>query len=283
MGLYVAWVGGASYTRVRCGKKMTNTTELFEAREYPPTGKEMVGSAALVTGFAGKLDDLNQAATDLAATGSHTIVYTHHPRVLLGGNPYALPALIGDVADHFRSHTADDVPRRYGGVSLGGAIASGMQKADPEAKPGLYAATGIDLAELVKRRYLFRAMARIVHHTNLSEAFANYSLEDLRAEWEEIQTPPSTPFAITLGTRDLIVRPGAMEQNVTRWQLDNPGIQVKWLPWLGHNATLKWYDGNIRTMLAMADKAPAQSAAVTTIPRQAPTTIAQRAATYTAD
>ncbi|HVS58529.1 MAG TPA: hypothetical protein VHD60_02190 [Candidatus Saccharimonadales bacterium] len=237
-------------------QKPTHMIETFSARVYEPQGQDCRESDTLVKGFAGKPEDLHKAATRLATLGHRVLVYTHNPRIILDGDPGALPRLITDVIDHFMENTADDLPRRYGGVSLGGAIASGMQKADPEAKPGLYAATGIDLAELVKRRYLFRAMARIVHRASLSEAFANYSLEDLRAEWKEIQIPPSTPFAIALGTRDLIIRPGRIEPTLARWQKDNPDIEVKWLPGRGHNATLKWYDDSIDTMLALAEKIP---------------------------
>jgi hypothetical protein len=221
----------------------------WEAAEYGSgNGSEAV---ALVAGFDGKTDTLDHAARDLTAAGCDVVVYQYAPEVLLDGQPEHLPNLIRTLSTDFQQRTADYPRRRYGGVSLGGAIAASMQKNEAFPEPGLYAATGIDAAALVMNNRLFRAMVRAIHRINIRRAFeANgHTLPGLQELWQDVHTPPTTAFTLALGGLDRIVRPREIIPIVTTWRKNNDGVRIISNPWLGHNGTIKWFNSNIRSML----------------------------------
>jgi hypothetical protein len=220
----------------------------FTAVEYGDGGKEVV---ALVTGFAGKVRDVEQAATDLVRTGRDAVVYTYHPRILLDGDPKLLPQMIETLGRDFVQRTPDHLRRRFGGVSLGGAIAAGMQKDYATPERGLLAATGVDAAHLVMENPAFGSMVLAVHHINIRRAYLRngYSLADLREEWHNVQVPPRTPFTIAVGGLDYIVQQREIMPKLTAWKKENPGIHIIRKPWLGHNGTIKWFNRNIMSML----------------------------------
>lgn len=220
----------------------------FEAHEYGSGNAEAV---ALVTGFDGKVGHLEQAARDLVVSGRDVVVYTYGTEVLLGGDGTHLPSLIQTIGTDFQSRTQFHTRRRFGGVSLGGPIAAGMQKACPNPEPGLYAATGIDAADLVMNHRLFRALVRRFHDTDTRQVFSDneHTVDTLRELWRDIQIPPSTPFTLVLGGLDPIVRFGAMRPKVTAWKAGNPNIRMISRPLLTHTGTRKWFNDNCARLL----------------------------------
>lgn len=221
----------------------------FTAVEYGDGDNEEV--VALVTGFAGKVGDVEQAATDLVATGRDAVVYTYHPRILLAGDPELLPDFIDTLSTDFLNRTPEHVRRRFGGVSLGGAIAAGMQKEYATPERGLLAATGVDAAHLVMENPAFGLMVRAVHHINIRRVYERngYTLSDLRERWHDVQVPPQTPFTIAVGGLDYIVQQREIMPKLQAWKRENSDIRIIRKPWLGHNGTIKWFNRNIGSML----------------------------------
>jgi hypothetical protein len=222
----------------------------FRATEYGSGNAEAV---ALVAGFAGETLQLDVAARSLAAIGRDTVLYTYHPDVLLAGDPDQLPQLAASLGEDFQARTADHIRRRFGGVSLGGAIASNMQKECPNPEPGVYAATGTDAADLVMRDALFRAIVLVTHRTDVRKAFTSkgHTIDDLREAWSEIHTPPATAFSLALGGLDRIVKYRHMRAKVAAWQEGNPSIRTHVLPRLGHNATIRWFNNNCASLIGV--------------------------------
>lgn len=211
-------------------------------------------AVALVAGLDGNSKDLEQAACDLADTGRDAVVYTHHPRILLAGEAQLLPKFIDTLSADFIERTADHERHRFGGVSLGGAIAAGMQRnyeAYENPERGLYGATGIDAAELVMKNCLFRAVVMATHRFDVRQKYKDngYTLADLKAEWQDIQTPPTTAFSLALGGLDYIVQQRKIMSKMAVWQQQNADIKIIRKPWLGHTGTIKWFNGNISSML----------------------------------
>ena len=221
----------------------------YKAHEYGNgDGKEAI---ALVAGFAGPVGDLEQAAVDLARSGRDTIVYTYDKRILLAGESHLLPDFIETLHQDFNARTTEYAHHRYGGVSLGGAIAAGMQKKDSDPEHGLYAATGINAAELVLRHQLFRALIMAVHRIDIRKTFEKngHTLDDLKETWHHIHTAPTTPFSIALGGLDYIVQRRKMARQLDDWHKTNSGIHVIHKPWLGHNGTIKWFNAHATELI----------------------------------
>jgi hypothetical protein len=220
----------------------------YEAYEYGEGSGEAV---ALVTGFAGQVSNLDNAAKDIVSSGRDAVVYTYDPRIFLAGDAELLPQSIDELSADFLARTANHSRRRYGGVSLGGAIAVGMQKKDTDPQPGMFAATGIDAAELVMNNLLFRTVVLKAHGVDVHRAFTRngYTLASLQERWQDIQIPPATPFTIALGGLDYIVRMRKIMRKMAQWQAGNHDIRVIRKPWLGHNGTMEWFNNNITEML----------------------------------
>jgi hypothetical protein len=220
----------------------------FRAKEYGD-GEEIV---ALVTGFAGNVNQLDQAARDLARTGRGAVVYAYHTGVLLEGDPTQLPTLIDEISDDFAERATSRAYLRFCGVSLGGPIAAGMQKkfAEQNPRPGLYAATGTNLAELVTRHSWFRLLIAATHRKDLHRLYKGYTLDELNAAWSDVHTPPATPFSIVLGGLDRVVHYRKTSSKIASWQATNPGIQSLHLPRLGHNGTIRWFNNNCTELIA---------------------------------
>lgn len=209
-------------------------------------------AVALVTGFAGKVADLEQAACDLAATGRDAVLYTYDPRILLAGDAELLPNFIDTLNTDFLTRTADHPRKRFVGVSLGGAIAANMQKLHDNPEYSLYAATGGDAAELVLRNRLFGAVVLAVHHVNIRQAYAHhgYELADLQERWKELQALPPTPFTVVLGGMDYIVRERKIRSDVALLQAERSDVRVIRKPWLGHTGTIKWLNTHAASLLS---------------------------------
>ena len=221
----------------------------YKAHEYGNGNSNE--AVALVAGFNGPVSDLEQAATDLAHSGHDAVVYTYHPRILLAGESCLLPEFIETLHEDFTTRTTDCQRRRYGGVSLGGAIAVGMQKKDLNPEHGLYAATGINAAELVMKQRLFRALILATHRIDIQRAFEKngHTLESLKHQWRHVHIPPMTPFTVVLGGMDYVVQQRKMVRELKTWRETNDHINVIHRPWLGHNGTIKWYNNNILKLL----------------------------------
>ncbi len=230
----------------------------YEAAEYGDGNDQAV---ALVAGFDGGIDQLDQAARDLASNGHDAVVYAYDKEILLKGDGRLLLDSATALSNDFVRRTSDHASRRFAGVSLGAAIAAGMQKAESTPAPGLYAASGIDAAKLVMRNPMFRAMVRAVHGVDIRRAYERhgYTLADLQEEWQELQAPPITPFAVVLGGLDYIVRNREILPKIKAWQAEN-NIRVLHKPWLGHNGTIRWFGANI---LSVLNPEPPAEAAIT--------------------
>ncbi|USN96156.1 MAG: hypothetical protein H6797_03700 [Candidatus Nomurabacteria bacterium] len=221
----------------------------YQAHEYGNGDNEEV--VALVAGFNGPLTDLEQAAIDIVHTGRDAVVYTYDKRILLAGQSNLLPEFIETLHEDFTTRTAEYSRHRYGGVSLGGAIAIGMQKKDEHPEHGLYAATGINAAELVMRHHLFRALIMATHCIDIRKMFEKngHTLGDLKERWQHIQMPPETSFTVVLGGMDYIVQQRKMIRELKSWQEKNDKVRIIRKPWLGHNGTIKWFNNNAATLL----------------------------------
>lgn len=221
----------------------------YTAHEYGNGDSDEV--VALVAGFNGPVDNLEKAATDLVQSGRDAIVYTYHPRILLAGHSHLLPEFIETLHEDFVTRTSEYSRRRYGGVSLGGAIAVGMQKKDINPEHGLYAATGINAAELVMKQRLFRALVLATHHIDVQRAFERngHTLESLKNQWHHVHVPPATPFTVVLGGMDYVVQQRKMVRELKTWRETNDRINVIRKPFLGHNGTIKWFNTHITELL----------------------------------
>lgn len=221
----------------------------YKAHEYG--NGNSVEAVALVAGFAGPVKDLEQAAIDLASTGRDAVVYTYDKQILLAGESHLLPEFIETLHKDFETRSADHILRRYGGVSLGGAIAAGMQKEDENPRHGLYAATGINAAELVMQHQLFRAVILAVHKVDIRKAFekTGHTIHDLREKWQYLHTAPTSGLTIALGGLDYIVQKRKISRELNEWHKTNNNIHVIHKPWLGHTGTIKWYNSHITELL----------------------------------
>lgn len=229
-----------------------NGHDSFRAVEYGSgEGQEAV---ALVTGFAGNVRQLDKAASDLSALGRDVVVYDYSPQVLLEGDSGLLPQLIDTLYGDFQERTSGHERKRFGGVSLGGAIASGMQKQHPSPEPGLFAATGADAARLIMRNGLFNAIVKRFHGVDIRKTYrANgYTMEDLQALWQDINQPPDTAFSITLGSMDYIIPIRRMKRTIAGWKSNNPDIQSRYLPHRGHNGTIRWFNEHCAELIERA-------------------------------
>lgn len=231
----------------------------YKAIEYGGGNSDEV--VALVAGFAYKNSNLETAGSDLeiagralAARGWDAVVYEYHPCVLTAGDGDLLPELINTLSDDFLARTDGHAKRRFAGVSLGGGIAVNMQKKYDNPERGLFAATGVDAAELVMKNRLFQAMVRAIHHIDIVRAYQEngYTLASLRDKWRTVQEPPKTPITMALGGLDYIVNQRKMMRQIAEWRTVNPDIRVIRKPWLDHNRTIRWFSTNI-TSLVEAD------------------------------
>lgn len=207
---------------------------------------------ALVTGFAGNVMQLDQAARDLAGMGRDVVVYDYPPDVLLSGDGEQLPRLIDDLSEDFQERAAGHEKLRLGGVSLGGAVAAGMQKQCTDPEPGLYAATGTNPAELVLKHELFGAIVRKVHGVDIRRAFSTkgYTLDVLQESWRDINRPPDTGFSITLGAMDYIIPYHRIKSRIANWRQTNPEIRTHYLWRQGHGGTIKWFNAHCAELLS---------------------------------
>lgn len=224
----------------------------YTAVEYGDGDSEE--AVALVAGFGGLISDVEQAAKDLAETGRDVVAYAYHPRVLSAGDGELLPQFIETLSTDFRERTPDYYRRRFGGVSLGGAIASGMQKSyekynNPER--GLYAATGSEADDVVMKNHIFRAIVWASHRIDIRRAYERngYTPVDLRERWNDIQIPPLTPTTVVLGGLDLIIQQHKVLSRAKEWRAAGRDVRVIRKPWLNHNRTIKWFNDNIISLL----------------------------------
>lgn len=221
----------------------------FGATEYGEgNGHE---SVALVTGLAGSVNDLEQAAMDLSRSGRDSVVYTYPPDILLDGNPHLLPSLINTLSNDFNNRTDSATAKRFGGVSLGGAVAAGMQKLEVAPETGLYAASGCNAAELVMKNLAFSAVIKLTHRLDIKKVYTDngHSIESLNEVWSDIHTTPDTPFTLAIGGLDIITRRHKIMKNIREWRKTNDDIKVINLPFRGHNGTISWYNQNITSLL----------------------------------
>lgn len=230
---------------------MNTRPVIYQAKHFASvTAHEAV---ALVAGFNGHASDLGRAAVSLAMSGRDVFVYAPEPDILLSGDPALLPAYATETARQFRAYAADYPARRYSGYSLGGGIAANMQKNDPEALPGLYAATGIDAARLVTSNVMFRAMVYALHKTDIRRRYAErgYGNEQLARTWQPFQEPPHS-FTLALGALDYIVRPREIRQKLASWQ-PNHAMRIIQVTGCGHNGMKRWFNAHV---LSMVDELP---------------------------
>lgn len=220
-------------------------SNLYKCQEF---GEGNRAAFALVAGFDGKIRQLETAGRYLARIGFDSVVYEHRPEALLDGDPEILPRLSRAMSDDFLRRTPDHRERDYGGVSLGGGIAGGMQAADARAGFGIYGATGADLARITLENPYFRFLVKLFHKVDIRRAFGSYSLGELQASWQAMQQPPRTPFSLTIGERDLIVRPREILPKAAAWQRQRPDVRLVRVPH-GHSGTIKWLNGNIAALL----------------------------------
>ncbi len=206
---------------------------------------------ALVTGFGSKPGEFDRAGRSLVATGRDAVVYTYHPGVLLEGDAELLPELISAMSEDFEERAAGYPHRRYGGASLGGAIAANMQKRYDTPERGFYAATGGDAAEIIMKNRWFGAIVLAAHRVDIRRAFARhgYTHDDLQERWRDIQTPPTTPLTIALGGLDLIMRERKILPKIADWRAAGNDVRIIRKPWGGHNGMIKWFDANIASLL----------------------------------
>lgn len=222
---------------------------LYKVVEYG--NGESDEAVALVSGFAGKIRDLDQAGRDLANGGRDVLVYEYSPEVLLDGDSNHLPELIDTLNEDFVNRTPEHLRRRFGGVSLGGGVAAGMQKKHLKVERGLYAATGVDVAELIMNHCLFNAMVKSVHGVDIRRVYESKgdTLHSLREKWHDLQNPPDTALTLALGGLDYIVRTQKILPKIKQWHAENRDIRVIHRPWSGHSGTIKWFNRNIDSML----------------------------------
>jgi hypothetical protein len=223
-----------------------NGERRFLAREYGD-GDEVM---ALVVGLTGEVDQLDHAAAYLAATGRGAVVYQYPSGVLLDGDPTQLPQLVDTLSEDFAQRSSGHRVR-LGGVSLGGAIAAGMQNNihSQDFEPGMFAATGINLGELVKSQPWFRMLIAATPRQDIRSAFRHHSLDELNEVWHSINTPPTTPFTIALGGLDRVVPYRKLRRKVAHWQASNSGINALHLPRLTHGGTIRWFNENCARLL----------------------------------
>lgn len=221
----------------------------YKAHEYGDGNSDEI--VALVAGFNGPVDNLEKAATDLVQSGRDAIVYTYHPRILLAGHGHLLPEFIDTLHEDFITRTSEYSRRRYGGVSLGGAIAVGMQKKDTDPEHGLYAATGINAAELIMKQCVFRALILATHRIDVQRAFERngHTLESLSNQWQYVNVPPVTPFTVVLGGMDYVIQKRKIARELKIWHETNNNITVIHKPLLGHNGTIKWFNNNVMKLI----------------------------------
>lgn len=224
----------------------------FKSREFG--NGNGVAATALVTGFGGDIAEFEQAARDLEAAGSDVIAYQYDNDVLFAGDARLLPNLVDGLTTDFINRTHNYPARRYSGNCLGAGIAWNMQKRDPTALPGIYAAAGVDAARLVMRDPLYRMVVRAVHRVDPRKEFERngYTEQDLRQKWEQLQTPPDSGFAIALGGLDYAVRYWQAIRTIREYKADND-IRIITKPDHGHNGIKKWFINHIPEMLAQAD------------------------------
>lgn len=216
----------------------------FEAIEYGDgNGREVV---ALVAGFGSKPGELDQAGRDLSENGHDTVIYTYHPRILLAGDADLLPELVDTLYDDFLRRTPEYEKRRFGGVSLGGALAINMQKKHENPEPGIYAATGSDAASLVMQSRFFGAVVLATHKVALSRSFAanGYTITDLRERWHDFHEPPVSDITIALGGLDIVVKEREVMAKVRKWRAEGHNVRTPYKPWLGHGGMIKWFDNH---------------------------------------
>lgn len=223
----------------------------FDAASYGDGySKEIV---ALVAGFGNKPGEFNRAASELARRGIDSVVYTYEPRVLLDGDADLLPQLIEDIYEDFQTRSVSHEKRRYGGVSLGGAIAVNMQKKDENPEQGLFAATGDDAAELIMHNPWFRAATMLFHHVDVKKAFVRHghNYHTLREKWDDIHIPPETDFTMALGGRDKLIRRGEVVRKISDWRQEHPDRKVSVVTKrnLGHSAMINWFDHHIESLV----------------------------------
>lgn len=224
----------------------------FTSREFG-TGNGITATA-LVTGFGGNIAEFEQAARDLEAAGSDVIAYQYDNGVFLAGEAEVLPNLVDNLTTDFTDRTHEYPNRRYAGNCLGAGIAWNMQKRDPAALPGIYAAAGADAARLIMRDPLYRMIVKTIHRVDPRKEFERngYTEQDLRERWEQLQTPPDSSFAIVLGGLDYAIRYRQAVRTFRKHQPDS-GIHIISKPHHGHSGVKKWFISHIPQMLAQAD------------------------------
>jgi hypothetical protein len=226
--------------------------DAFRAEEYGSgNGLEAV---ALVTGFGGNTGQLDKAAKDLTYLGRDVVVYDYAPEVLLDGEGERLPQLIDTIYTDFQKRTTTHTKQRFGGVSLGGAIAAGMQKQHPDPEPGLFAATGTNAAELIMRNRLFGALVRRHYGVDIRQAYMehDHTLDSLKELWQGVNSLPDTAFSLTLGGLDYVIPYRRTMTKVANWRARNPDIQTHHLPRRGHTGTIKWFNDHCAALLERA-------------------------------
>jgi hypothetical protein len=211
---------------------------------------------ALIAGVGTPPDGFEQSARSLVNNGSDVVAYTYSPGVLFDGEPERLPNLMKDMNRDFDARAQDYTRRRYAGFSLGVAIAGSMQRGSfGEVVPGLYAGACTDLARLIMRNTVFRAVALAAHKVDIKRRFTNngYTEEDLRSEWAQMQEVPSQGFALVIGGADQVVSKKRMREQIRLWQAEQAPVAIKYLPFKYHDRVNKWFLANIVEVGRLAD------------------------------
>lgn len=206
--------------------------------------------ASLVTGFAGKIINLESAALGLVAQGHDVVTYDYSMDVLESGEPDSLVHLITSVDSDFQRRSQGYNICRHAGVSLGMCIAINMQrKTETPQMPAIYAAGGSNVAKTI-----FRNVAFNLAFGKVRKAFRQngYNEQILREIWDPLHESPQSSFVIALGGLDLVVKYRDAEQRMRRLHRTGTPVVVKTVPWAGHVGTIEWFNRNIPTMLTIA-------------------------------
>ena len=222
----------------------------FRSQEF---GEGSANVVALVAGFDGKIEHLNQAALDLVAADNDVIAYEYDNDVFLAGDGTILPSLIKELSKNFSERTSGHISHRFAGASLGGGIGWNMQKNYQDARPGAYAAIGANVAHLVMANPIFRGVVKYFHKIDTKKEFElnGYTEADLYNAWKELHVPPTTGFAVALGGLDYVIRRSEVMPKFKEWQKE-ADIRIITKRRLGHTGVIKWFNENIKQMLYLA-------------------------------
>ncbi len=184
--------------------------------------------------------------------------YMYDTSVVTGGDPSALPELIGKLTNRVAevAETGGYGPDRIriAGASLGALI--GLNIVDELAieTPAVFGAAGVTGWKNIMRNPIFCGAARAMRHNGHTAA-------GVRAAWGGIDifperiVRPSTKFLTTASVLDPVTPYQAGRTNMKRWQ-EEQGVRLKYVRSrrLFHTATIKEYAGGFSELAEMADR-----------------------------